>query len=232
MYNIDRTNIKKGISFYMLFFVVGLIFLLVFGFIFISPMIKKNSYDKSVLANEIELIEHRDDDGMTYSPKYYFNYNGIQYFCNSNSSSSIVDTNKKLVYFDSNNPSDCLTEFDANPSILFLFIAIGIPGLFISIAVYEFVKIRKILKRCDHLEKFGVLYRNLPYRMESTNISKNNVKIMKIVVDFTLPNGSVVTLHGNPRHDGKNNDEDGLVDVLMDPNDDSNYFVDFNIGQK
>ena len=196
-------------------------------------MFKKKSYDSSVLAYEIELIlREEEDDGSTYSPKYYFKHKGNDYSCDSKTSSSFVNKDKKLVYFDSNNPSDCLTEFDASSNIWGVAIILLLPGTFITIGIVGILKIRKNLKNYDHLETKGVLYRNLPYRMEESNMMVNNRKLMRIVVDFAMPNGSIVIIKGEPRYDLKNNYDDGLVDVLIDLNDTSKYFIDFNIEEK
>ena len=82
--------------------------------IFFASLSTENAkdYDSSVLASDIELVEVRsnsydsdtgyESEHITYSPKYYFKYKGESYTCNSNTSSSSVDTSKRLVYFYSN----------------------------------------------------------------------------------------------------------------------------------
>ena len=59
----------------------------------------------------------------------------------------------------------------------------------------------------------------------------NNKRIFKPIVEYTLPSGSVITLEGDARHDKKLSDEDGLVDLLIDENNPSNYFIDFEINR-
>ena len=38
-------------------------------------------------------------------------------------------------------------------------------------------------------------------------------------------------LRGDPRHDGKVYDEDGLVDLIIDESNPRNYFIDFEINR-
>lgn len=65
--------------------------------------------------------------------------------------------------------------------------------------------------------------------MESTGMSINDVDILAPVIQYTLPNGDIILLKGDPRHDGKSTDGDGFVDLLIDENDPTNYFIDFEI---
>ena len=248
MYKIDRRNIKKGRLFHIIFLSLGSLFLVVILVVIFFASISMKSvkdYDTSVLADEIEIVEVRshsydretgyESEHITYSPKYHFKYKGELYTCNSTSSSSFVDTSKKLVYFDSDNPQNCLTEYDASSKpmmLIFLVLMLLLPAIFITIGIIGFLKMKKRLDKYTHLENNGVLYKNLPYRMEHTGISMNHVPIMKLVVDFTLPNGLTVVLYGDPRFDYKTADADGMVDVLIDLNNPENYFVDFNIEEK
>ena len=233
MYKIDRQNIKKGFKFYGIFLGLGLVLSIIICYIFVAPMIKKNSYNSSVIAKNIEVIGKKNNKNVVYySPRYYFVYNGDEFVCESNLSSTSVDTNKKLVYFDSKNPTDCMTEHDATSEKWVMLILVFLPVGFIIVGVKGFWGIKKTLDKCDYLERNGTLYKNLPYKMESTNMKFNKIPILRIVVDFKLPNGSVTVLKGNPRHDGRTGDEDSTIDVLIDLNNTDNYFVDFNIEEK
>ena len=63
--------------------------------------------------------------------------------------------------------------------------------------------------------------------METSGMRVNNVDILKPVVDYKLPNGTILQLTGDPRHDRKNQDADGMVDLIIDENNPDNYFIDF-----
>ena len=87
------------------------------------------------------------------------------------------------------------------------------------------------MKLIKELNKKGKLVKNLQYHLEDTGMSVNHVQIQRPVVEYTLPSGSVVTLYGDPRHDGKLYDADGMVDLVIDENNPNNYFIDFEINR-
>ena len=62
-------------------------------------------------------------------------------------------------------------------------------------------------------------------------MSSNNIPIQRIVVDYTLSNGENVTLYGDARYDNKLCDDDGMVDLLIDENNQDNYYIDFEINR-
>lgn len=72
-----------------------------------------SKYDSKTKAYKIEVSERYDDDHSNYYPTYYYKVNGEEYTCESNSGSSIYpNTKKNMVYYDSNNPKKCLTQYD------------------------------------------------------------------------------------------------------------------------
>ena len=93
------------------------------------------------------------------------------------------------------------------------------------------IKISKRVKAVQELNKKGKLVKNLPYRLEDTGMTVNNVRIQRPVVDYTLPSGSIIKLLGDPRHDKKSADSDGMVDLVIDENNPDNYFIDFEINR-
>lgn len=232
MYDIKTKNVKKGNSFYLLFLVVGLLFLVIIGWILISNYIKLNSLDSTTTSTKVVVNSHIDNDGGTmYSPTYYYTVNGVDYSCSSNSSSSKnPGTSNKKVYYDSKNPSRCMTEYSKS-SNSFLFIILILPIAFIAMAITNMRKIGKRVKLIKELNTRGKLVKNLPYRLENSGLVVNNVPIQRPVVDYTLSSGSTITLYGDPRHDKKQADVDGMVDLVIDENNPDNYFIDFEINR-
>ena len=112
-----------------------------------------------------------------------------------------------------------------------LLICMLIPLVFIIISSVNIHKISNRVKLIKELNTNGKLIKNLPYRLENTGMSVNGVQIQRPVVDYTLPSGSMITLYGDPRHDRKIADADGLVDLVIDENNPSNYFIDFDINR-
>ena len=57
-----------------------------------------------------------------YSPVYTYEVNGKTYKCESTSSSSIYPSNdNKKVYYDSKNPSNCMTKYSKSGNTILLF---------------------------------------------------------------------------------------------------------------
>ena len=232
MYDIDTKNVKNGKKFYFIFLAVGVFFLVILGWILISSYIKLNGLDSTTTSTKVIVHSHINDEGSTlYSPVYYYEVNGKEYMCSSNSSSSIhPGTSNKIVYYDSKNPSTCMTEYSKSSNkILLIFMLL--PLIFIVMAVINMRKISKRTKLINELNQKGKLVKNLPYHLEDTGMAVNGVQIKRPVVDYTLPSGSVITLYGDPRHDRKTSDADGMVDLVIDEKNPDNYFIDFEINR-
>lgn len=232
MYDIDTKNVRKGNKFYFIFLAASLLFLVVFGGIFFTNTLKLKNLDATTMSNKVEVSSYTDDDGDTmYSPIYYYRVNGAKYACKSNiSSGSNPGTGNKIVYYDSKNPSNCMTKYSENSNKVFGFFLI-LPITLIIISIINIRKVGKRVKLIKELNKKGKLVKNLQYHLEDTGMSVNNVQIQRPVVEYTLPSGSVVTLYGDPRHDGKLYDADGMVDLVIDENNPNNYFIDFEINR-
>lgn len=166
-----------------------------------------------------------------YSPIYYYEVNGQNYSCGSNASSSNnPGTQNKNVYYDSKNPSNCMTEYSKSGNYIIL-VFLLLPIMFIIVAVTNIKKVNKRIKEILELNQKGKLIKNLPHRLENTGMSVNNVPIQRPVVDYTLPTGTTITLYGDARHDKKHFDADGLVDLLIDESNPDNYYIDFEINR-
>lgn len=232
MYDIDTSNVKKGIKFFLMFLLVGIFFLGILLAILIMNIINYKSLDSEIMSNHVEINTYKDSDGDTmYSPIYYYNIRGKEYKCSSQGGSSIMPSTKnRKVYFDSKNPTRCMTDYSrGNNKWILLFLLL--PIVFIGTAVYNIIKVNKRIKLINDLNTTGKLVKNLPYRLENTGMSVNGIQIQKPVVDYTLPSGTTITLQGNPRHDKKVADKDGMVDLIIDEANPNNYFIDFEINR-
>lgn len=232
MYDINISNVKKGTKFYLAFLFVGLFFLVIILAIFISDFFKYKSLDSEIMSTRVEISSYQDTDGNTmYSPIYYYNVKGKEYACKSNFSSSLMpSTENEKVYYDSKSPSRCMPENSSSINILLLTGPV-LPIIFIVIAIRNIVKIKKRIKSINELNNTGKLVKNLPYRLENTGMSVNDVPIQRPVVDYIMPSGTMVTLYGDPRHDNKYSDADGMVDLIIDEANPNNYFIDFEINR-
>ena len=232
MYDIDTKNVKKGYKVFTIFLVVGIIFFVVIAAILVFNKKKQNSLDSSTMSTRIEVSEHIDDEGTTmYSPIYYFDVRGQEFKCTSNSSSSIrPKTESQMVYYDSKNPTKCMTAYSVKGNKILLLVLI-IPTILILIAVLNYVKTNKRVKLINELNQRGKLIKKLPYRLEDTGTIINGVPIRRPVVEYKLASGERVTLKGDPRYDHKTSDDDGFVDLVIDEQNPNNYFIDFEINR-
>ncbi len=117
---------------------------------------------------------------------------------------------------------------ERKPIFLILFI---LPiGLFF-IGIYGIISMNKKIKFFEELDKNGKLVKNLPYRLEDTGQMVNNAPLMRIIVDYQLPNGNVVRLIGSASGSEIAKNKDGLVDLVIDENNPLKYFIRFNINR-
>lgn len=116
-----------------------------------------------------------------------------------------------------------------NEPIVFIFILF--PLVFLLIGGIGIANIFKRMQLVKRLNQCGKLYKNIPYTLKPSGMSVNGVEIMKPVVEFKLPNGQLVTLSGDARHDRVHGDEDGYIDLVIDPDNYNNYFLDYNINR-
>lgn len=233
MYEINYKNTKKGYMLGTIFIIISIVLLIIFGLIMLSGVIKKSKLDSVIEATKIDENCHLDDEGETMcSPIYHYIVNNIEYTCKDNfSSTERVSADLNKVYYDSTNPNNCVTDYSSNISFIKIIVLV-IPIILFIVGIFQNIKVSKKVKKMKYLAEYGTLIKNLPYRMEPTNMMYNNERLFAINVEYTLPDGSVVKLVGDPRFDYAKSDSDGLVDLLIDPANPDNYYIDFNISKK
>lgn len=230
MYNINTKNIKKGYNSFLLLLVIGFLFLAVFGRILISNYIKLKNLDSKIISNRVNVESYESDNSTMYSPTYYYIVNGESYSCKSNTSTSnYPKTSNVIVYYNSNNPTDCMTEYSKNSNSSLILIMI-LPLFMIILATINIIKLSKRLLVIKNLNQNGKLVKNIPYLLEDTRFKIMNNQIQRPVVDYALSSGTTITLYGDPRFDLKDSD-DGTIDLIIDENNPKNYFMDFNINR-
>jgi hypothetical protein len=112
------------------------------------------------------------------------------------------------------------------PFYLFIFMPIYIIALFmIILGVTNYVKHKNEIKRLTLLKYKGVLYKNEYFKVVPL---VNNM--YKLVVSFRKDNNSKATsIESKPLFATSLYYEDALVDVLVNPNNDNDYYVGFDI---
>ena len=101
--------------------------------------------------------------------------------------------------------------------------------LMFAIIWFEILKRKKEREnnKYKYLAHNGVLVKNLPYKVISRDLPNHSYKICFLKVTYEDENGEVLTFESHPFF---NDDfQSDKVDLLYDPNDHSNYFIDFHI---
>lgn len=88
---------------------------------------------------------------------------------------------------------------------------------------------KKTMSKYDYLEQNGRLVKDLPYCVQETGMVVKGRPVIQIVVEYELYNGSVVQLFADRLYGRQFISEYRVVDILIDPNDPNNYYIDFHI---
>ena len=130
-----------------------------------------DKYDSKVRAYKIDSNYRKgSDDDYLYYPTYYYKVNGKDYKCESSAGSDIQPNKKKnMVYYDSDNPKHCLTEYEKNTSkvagIIFLVIDI--------VLIIFYVKSKDSINNTPEIEESEIVKRNeLDDIITSENVEK------------------------------------------------------------
>ncbi len=104
-----------------------------------------------------------------------------------------------------------------------------ITGICFIIGAYKVKKnTNKEIERVKKLTKTGMLIKNLSYELVPSGTIINGVTVYCIKVLYDN-NGTEIPFVSNPKYSGKLEDINGTADLLVDPNDFSNYYIDFEI---
>ena len=107
------------------------------------------------------------------------------------------------------------------------FIIVGVALLYFGMKINK--KHKEKIKKLKQLTQIGVLIKNLPYDVKPTGTIINGRSIYCIEVMYELDNGTKIPLTSEGKYDGRLSRGDGTVDLLIDPTDHTNYFIDFEI---
>ena len=121
----------------------------------------------------------------------------------------------------------------------YIFVLFGIIGVFnvIKTALPFFKDSHKVrtgankdIKKVQYLSQHGILIKNLKYEIEPVKGTINSNKTIYVIkVIYEIEKGKTKCFKSEPKYLTKLGRDDGTVDLLVDPKDYSNYFVDFEI---
>ena len=108
-----------------------------------------------------------------------------------------------------------------------IFIIVGI-GFYIGGVKYQ-KNVGKDMEKIQKLAKTGTLIKNIPYELTPSNIQVNGRDIYCLKILYKNASGSEIPLISEPKYNNALGDKDGTCDLLIDPNDYSNYYIDLEI---
>ncbi len=112
----------------------------------------------------------------------------------------------------------------------FFLIGMLVPIVLLVIGINYLRTSRKELNKIKYLSKKGILVKNIPYVLVRTGHLVNNRQVYALSIKYKDPkDGKDVTLRSNPKYDGRLFDKDGTADLLYDPEDFSNNYIDIEI---
>ena len=135
----DINRLKKSRIIVIIISIVLLIFDTFLSFFIIDKNSKKDTMDKQANITKFDenKIESKTDDNY-YKPTFYYYVDGKEYACESTVSTPIEPTNDIIVYYNSNNPKECISSYeiqDVNSLLL------GILIIFIIILLISIINI-------------------------------------------------------------------------------------------
>ena len=107
------------------------------------------------------------------------------------------------------------------------FIIISVVAIIIGKNIRK--KAKNNIKRVQKLAKEGILVKNMPYELVSSGTVINGQTVYCIKVEYENASNQKIPLTSEAKYDNKIANKNGTADLLIDPNDYSNYFIDIEI---
>ena len=206
---------------------IFLIVALIFGYNTIKTRMSTDAY---TMATRVEINSYLSSDSngsktMMYSPVFHYNVNDKEYSCSTNFSSSIkpnISNNK--IYYKSQYPDFCMNEYDFVQNCIFagLFFVISLPLFIVGLCVLRCIIIGK--NKYKKLRQYGQLIKNIPCKILPSNITYNHKRGYVIQIEYEN-----LVLKSDTKFDI--DIRRNTADLLIDPLNPKNYFIDFDITQ-
>ena len=91
-------------------------------------------------------------------------------------------------------------------------------------------KPKENINKIKELSKHGMLIKNLKYKIIPVkNMINGHKTVYKIQIIYEIEKGKTKCFESEPKYLTALGRDDGTVDLLIDPNDYNNYFIDFEI---
>lgn len=221
-YKIDEKNLKGSFVLANLFLLIAFIASLIIGSLIVPTKVKEYIYTEKVEAYDTDLYYYSTD--KEYCIKFIYYVDGTQY--THIADDAATDDYSKVLYYKKDKPNYAISEFEIKKANKYMFLLI-IPGLFLIIStilrINSWLKVAKIKRLCIK----GILVKNIPYKLISTNLNVDDKTIMAFCITYTFPDGITRELISNGIY--KDVEETGWCDMLYDPNNYKNYYIEKSI---
>lgn len=228
VYDIDIKKYKSSYISGIIWIIIGIVIFVFIASNSLPTFINKSKLDGVVETEKITWNTKKIDflNVEFYSAEYRYEVNKKEYICTSNYYGDTKDADLK-VYYDSSDPSNCLTSYDVDVSTIIVFI-LAVPIACIVSGI--FIVLRKVQKnnRIIRLGKYGTLIKRVPYQIYTTNKKVDGQVIKYFVVKYTFKKGPT-KLFKSDFFVNPNCDNYGLCDLLVDEKDLDNFIIDFEI---
>lgn len=104
-------------------------------------------------------------------------------------------------------------------------------GTSVCVGIREIYKGSKMIKRVEYLNNHGKLLKNIPCHIEYREDPQTHVPDPIIVVECVLSDGSEIALKSDPDFIPIVKDQRRKIDLVIDVNNPSYYFLGFNINR-
>ena len=225
MYSVNNI-LKTNKLMYKIVFIVSLAFILLFSIAGLKDIISVSStYNRKVKSNISEFIPTNNN---MYKKVYYFDVDNKQFSCLD----SVVihnksnNADKKTIYYNFEDPNVCTTNIIKKTSfVIYIFIILlCIPLL---IGLIGMIKINKKINKIKMLSKCGKLVKNLQYELVEMKKKNSNI-LYKAKTEYKFKKQELI-LYSESIYEKSLFDKYSTIDLLINENDVSDYYLDFNI---
>ncbi|MBQ7104443.1 MAG: hypothetical protein IJN90_01155 [Bacilli bacterium] len=228
VYDINMKKIKARYTFGISLVILGIILFIIIGSLSFPALIKSVSLKEEIVAEKmIWNIKRINVINLEfYSADYIYKVNDKVYTCESYylGDTKIADP---LVFYDVNNPNNCITSFDKDISIIVVLLLI-VPTSLVLVGIFIILKKMRKNHLLKHLATYGTLIKRVPYEIYSTNKKVDGQVIKYLIVKYTFKN-KVTKLFKSDFFVNDKVDTYGLCDLLVDEKNLDNFIIDFEI---
>lgn len=224
MYEVNSKNLKGSFSISNLILFIGLIALIILGLTIFPAKIKENLYTERVEAFDSEFYYYSTDE--VYRIKFHYLVDGKEYSLFTNASKDDRNNYDLTIYYKKGNPKSAISKYEIEKANNNFFLLL-IPGVLFLFGIVMTIKNLMKVLRVRKLIKKGILVKNIPYMLIDKKAEINGHKIMAYCITYTFPNGHTKELISSGIY--TKTSKEGECDLLYDPNNYDNYYIDKNI---